>query len=249
MAASIKPDQHSPKSKTQQVREMFDKISGHYDFLNHFLSFGIDIAWRKKMVRMARRQAPEHILDIATGTGDQALLMAKKLAPKRIDAVDLSEKMMEIGQEKAAKKGFADTIFFQRADCQSLPFGHNTFDLVTISFGVRNFENLAQSLSEIHRVLKPGGLLLILEFSRPTSFPIKQLYSFYNGYILPFVGRIVSGDPKAYTYLPESIKAFPSGKRFINLLRADGFLATRFTPLTGGIATIYSGIKPQRVLK
>ncbi len=249
MAASIKPDQHSSKSKTQQVREMFDKISGHYDFLNHFLSFGIDVLWRKKMVHMAKKTGAKRILDIATGTGDQAIMMARRLHPDRIDAVDLSEKMMDIGREKARKKGFGDKIFFQKADCQSLPFDHNTFDLVTISFGVRNFENLAQSLSEIHRVLKPGGMLLILEFSRPTQFPVKQGYSFYTKYVLPLVGKIVSRDPRAYTYLPESIQAFPAGKNFINLLRSDGFLATRFTPLTGGIATIYSALKPRQELQ
>ena len=248
MGTTVKPYKDSDKSKTQQVRDMFDNISQHYDFLNHALSFGIDIIWRKSMVRIARKAYPGRFLDIATGTGDQAVMLAEKLHPQRIDAIDLSEKMMDIGRSKVTKKGLSDKIFFQRADCQSLPFDHNTFDLATISFGVRNFENLAQSLSEIHRVLKPGGMLLILEFSHPTAFHIKQLYSFYNKCILPAVGYVVSGDAKAYTYLPESIKAFPSGRNFINLLRVDGFLATRMTPMTGGIATIYSGIKaPEKV--
>ena len=149
-------------------------------------------------------------------------------------------------REKVKKEGLEELIHFQKADCQSLPFEHNTFDIVTISFGVRNFENLAQSLSEIHRVLKPGGLLLILEFSHPRSFPIKQAYSFYNKCILPLIGFIVSGDKRAYTYLPESIKAFPSGKNFANILRTNDFIATRFTSMTGGIATIYSGIKGKK---
>ena len=246
---TITPDPGSSRSKTQQVREMFDRISGHYDFLNHFLSWGIDVLWRKKLVKIAQPARGGRILDIATGTGDQAIMLAEKLAPQRIDAVDLSEKMMDFGREKVRKKGLEEKIFFQRADCQSLPFGHNTFDLATVSFGVRNFENLAQSLSEIHRVLKPGGMLLILEFSYPTRFPIRQLYTFYTRYILPAVGRIVSHDVRAYTYLPESIRAFPAGRSFTNILRADGFLATRFLPLTGGIATIYSALKPRQELR
>ena len=244
MTAQIKPYGDKKKSKTAEVREMFDKISPHYDFLNHFLSFGIDRYWRRKLVNIASRAPHARILDIATGTGDQAIRLAKRISPERIDAVDLSEKMMEIGRKKVAKEGLDEVIFFQKADCQSLPFEFNTFDIVTVSFGVRNFENLAQSLSEIHRVLKPGGLLLILEFSNPTAFPIKQGYNFYNKCVLPAIGYLVSGDAKAYTYLPESIKAFPSGKNFINFLRSDGFLATRFNSMTGGIATIYSGIKP-----
>lgn len=247
--ASITPDPGSSRSKTQQVRDMFDKISGRYDFLNHFLSLGIDVLWRKKMVRIARTTGARRILDIATGTGDQAIMLTQRLHPERVDAVDLSEKMMDVGREKVRKKGLENRIFFQRADCQSLPFAHNTFDLATVSFGVRNFENLAQSLSEIHRVLKPGGMLLILEFSYPTRFPLKQLYGFYSRYILPLIGRIVSHDARAYTYLPRSIRAFPAGRRFTNLLRSDGFLATRFIPLTGGIATIYSALKPRQELR
>ncbi|MBO4962041.1 MAG: bifunctional demethylmenaquinone methyltransferase/2-methoxy-6-polyprenyl-1,4-benzoquinol methylase UbiE [Flavobacteriales bacterium] len=246
MSKSIVPYNDSKKSKTAQVRDMFDNISRKYDFLNHFLSFGIDHYWRARMVRIASREPHARVLDIATGTGDQAIRLAKKLSPQRIDAVDLSEKMMEVGREKVKKAGLEELIHFQKADCQSLPFEHNTFDIVTVSFGVRNFENLAQSLSEIHRVLKPGGLLLILEFSHPTSFPIKQLYSFYNKCILPLIGFIVSGDKRAYTYLPESIKAFPSGKNFANILRTNDFIATRFTSMTGGIATIYSGIKGKK---
>ena len=211
---TITPDPGSSRSKTQQVREMFDRISGHYDFLNHFLSWGIDVLWRKKLVKIAQPARGGRILDIATGTGDQAIMLAEKLAPQRIDAVDLSEKMMDFGREKVRKKGLEEKIFFQRADCQSLPFGHNTFDLATVSFGVRNFENLAQSLSEIHRVLKPGGMLLILEFSYPTRFPIRQLYTFYTRYILPAVGRIVSHDAPC-VHLPAGVHPrFPGRTQF-----------------------------------
>jgi len=237
MTRTVKP--YDPQgSKKHQIREMFNRISPRYDFLNHFLSAGIDYRWRNRLVRMMARQRPSTVLDIATGTGDLAILEAQKL-PARITAVDISEGMLQIAREKIKKKGLADRITLMTADAENLPFTSGSFEAVSVAFGVRNFENLERGLSEMARVLKPGGTAYILEFSQPRRFPFKQLYGFYARHILPRIGKLISGDPSAYTYLPESIAAFPYGNEMAVLLRHNGFREAVFYPLTFGISTLY----------
>jgi demethylmenaquinone methyltransferase/2-methoxy-6-polyprenyl-1,4-benzoquinol methylase len=230
--------------KKAQVADMFNSISPKYDLLNHVLSLGIDILWRKKAVRMLRRSqpAPGHILDVATGTGDFAI-EAMALKPGKITGIDISEGMLEVGRQKLEKMGLSRTISLQVGDSEALPFPDATFDAVIVAFGVRNFEHLEQGLSEIYRVLKQNGTLVVLEFSKPQAFPFKQLYNFYFRYILPTIGRIISKDHAAYTYLPESVQAFPYGQAFVNILQNLGFLSVTCTPVTFGISSIYMGQK------
>jgi demethylmenaquinone methyltransferase/2-methoxy-6-polyprenyl-1,4-benzoquinol methylase len=201
-------------SKKESVRVMFDDISPKYDFLNHLLSFGIDRLWRKKLVRMLGERKPVKVLDVATGTGDLAIAISS-LKPQKIVGIDISEKMLEIGRQKLTEKGLNQIITLQRADAEKIPFSDNSFDAITVAFGVRNYENLEMGLTEMHRVLRPGGVMLILEFSHPESFPMKQLYAIYSRYVIPVMGRIISGNSSAYTYLPQSVAAFPSGKAFL----------------------------------
>jgi len=217
---------------------MFDNIAGNYDFLNHFLSMGIDIYWRKRLVKRLIKQAPANILDVATGTGDLAIAMLKA-NPNKIVGIDISNGMLEVGRKKITEKGVENKITLQQADSENLPFEDNSFDAVSVSFGARNFENLEKGLSEMCRVLRPGGKLYILEFSQPTAFPFKQLYQFYFKYILPLVGKIVSKDNAAYTYLPESVGAFPYGKKLNNIIENCGYTNAKDYPLTMGIASIY----------
>ena len=198
MKDTVKPYKDSSLSKKEQVAEMFDNIAGNYDFLNHFLSMGIDIYWRKRLVKRLTKQAPKYILDVATGTGDLAIAMLKA-NPDKIIGIDISNGMLEVGRKKMKEKGLEDRITLQQADSENLPFEDNSFDAVSVSFGARNFENLEKGLTEMCRVLRPGGKLYILEFSQPTVFPFKQLYRFYFKYILPLVGKIVSKDKAAYT--------------------------------------------------
>lgn len=221
---------------------MFDRISGRYDFLNHFLSLGIDKGWRKKVVAIAQSQNPETILDIATGTGDQAIALSA-LKPKKVTGLDISSGMLDVGRMKIAKLGLSELIDMKLGDSEDIPFEDNSFDVITVSFGVRNFENLRKGLSEMYRVLKPGGKAIILEFSQPQKFPMKQMYGLYSKRILPVVGGAISKDKSAYTYLPESVEAFPYGSDFTSLLEDIGYTATKDTPVTFGIASIYEGTK------
>ena len=238
----VLPYKDKNQGKKEQVAEMFNNISKKYDFLNHFLSLGIDILWRKKAISLLKDDAPKTILDIATGTGDFAI-EALKLNPDKIVGVDISKGMLEVGKKKMAKLGHDQMIELQLGDSERLLFDDNKFDAVIVAFGVRNFENLEKGLTDMFRVLKPNGKVVILEFSRPTVFPFKQLYSFYFKAILPLIGKIVSKDDSAYTYLPESVQQFPDGKDFMGILSKIGFKETKCTSLTFGISSIYTGIK------
>ena len=229
-------------SKKEQVAKMFDNISPKYDFLNHFLSVGIDIYWRKKAIKLLRNNNPKLILDIATGTGDFAI-EALRLSPDKVIGVDISAGMLKYGQEKINKLGLGNKIELLLGDSEKLNFEDNTFDAITVSFGVRNFENLEKGLTDMFRVLKPGGKTIILEFSKPKAFPMKQLYNFYFKNILPVVGKLFSKDNTAYTYLPESVNAFPDGEDFLKVFEKSGFKLTKCIPLTFGISSIYIGEK------
>ena len=230
------------ESKKIKVRNMFDGIAHKYDFLNHLLSLHIDKSWRKKAVNFLQHEHPKTILDVATGTADFAI-EALSLNPQQITGIDISEKMLEQGKTKIIKNKFENKIRLLVGDCEDLSFANESFDAVTVGFGVRNFENLEKGLSEIYRVLKRGGTVVILEFSIPQSFPVKQLYHFYFLKILPFFGKVISGHKNAYHYLPESVKEFPAGKNFISKLAESGFVNNKCTPLTFGIASIYTGKK------
>lgn len=222
---------------------MFNNISKTYDFLNHFLSLGIDIIWRKKAIGELKQDKPQLILDVATGTGDFAFEALQILKPERITGVDISSGMLEIAAEKIKKRGLGDKFEVKLGDSEKLLFNDNSFDAVTVAYGVRNFENLEKGLSDMLRVLKPGGKVVVLEFSKPKSFPIKQLYSFYFHYVTPAIGKIFSKDNSAYKYLPESVEAFPDGKRFTDLMEKVGYRNTKNRPLAFGICSIYTGIK------
>jgi demethylmenaquinone methyltransferase/2-methoxy-6-polyprenyl-1,4-benzoquinol methylase len=233
---------YSPEgSKREQVEQMFDNISPKYDLLNRLFSMGIDQGWRRKVVRLLGREPVEHLLDVATGTADLAILGATKA--KRVTGVDISEGMLGHGRTKVAKRGLEQRIVLQRADSESLPFADNTFDAVTVAFGVRNFEHLEKGMREMQRVLKPNGRLFVLEFSKPMKAPMKQLFRFYFHRVMPAVGRTVSKDSAAYTYLPKSVDAFPEGQAFLDILAKAGLREGKAEPLTGGIATLYKGRK------
>ncbi len=232
------------EGKKHEVEAMFNSIASRYDFLNHFLSAGIDHRWRKKAIQLAGAHQPKTILDVATGTGDLAIAAAA-LKPEKITGIDIAEKMIAIGRKKVAEKNLDELISFETGDSENLRFGDGSFDAVMVAFGVRNFENLEKGLSEMFRVLNKNGVVVILEFSKPTIFGIKQLYSFYFRYILPFLGRRISGNASAYTYLPDSVAEFPAGKRFVKILEDTGFSLTYYKQLSFGIATIYTGIKKQ----
>ena len=241
-AEQVKPYGDSSKSKKEEVAEMFNNISAKYDFLNHFLSLGIDKLWRKKAVKMLRSVNPTRILDIATGTGDFAL-ESLVLKPTQIVGLDISSGMLEHGRVKMKKKGVDHIITMQQGDSEDIPYEDNYFDGLTVGFGVRNFENLEKGLGEMLRVVRPGGKLIILEFSKPKKFPIKQLFAFYSNNIIPILGKSISKDSNAYTYLPESVAAFPEGKDFENILAKVGYKDISSTLVSGGIATIYAGTK------
>ncbi|MGJ3234299.1 bifunctional demethylmenaquinone methyltransferase/2-methoxy-6-polyprenyl-1,4-benzoquinol methylase UbiE [Marivirga sp.] len=239
---TVLPYKDKETGKKQQVADMFDNISHKYDFLNHFLSLGIDIRWRKKAIKLLKEIQPKQILDIATGTGDFAI-EALKLNPDHVTGVDISEGMLNVGREKLKKRKLDDRITLSSGDSENLPFEDNKFDAIIVAFGVRNFENLEKGLAEMFRVLSPGGKVVVLEFSKPKSFPFKQLYNFYFKNILPTLGKTISKDNAAYTYLPESVKSFPDGKDFTSILDKLGFKNTECKPLTFGISSIYTGIK------
>ena len=217
---------------------MFDNIAPRYDFLNHFLSLGIDKLWRKKAIRILSGYKTDYILDVATGTGDFAVAAAK-LKPRKIIGFDLSEQMLSVGRDKVIRLGLNDLIEFRKGDSEDMPFVDGQFDAITVAFGVRNFENLENGLKEFFRVLKSNGVAIILEFSKPRYFPMKQFYLFYFFKILPFIGRLVSKDSSAYSYLPASVMAFPDDQKFISVLQNVGFSNCRQIRLTFGIATIY----------
>ncbi|NPA44366.1 MAG: bifunctional demethylmenaquinone methyltransferase/2-methoxy-6-polyprenyl-1,4-benzoquinol methylase UbiE [Chlorobi bacterium] len=221
---------------------MFDNIAHKYDFLNHFLSMNIDKIWRKKSIKFLSKNA-KTILDVATGTGDFAIQIQKSLNPEKIIGIDISTGMLKVGEEKVKKKNLSDIISFQEGDSENIQFPDNHFDAATVAFGVRNFENLQKGLSEMYRVLKPEGELVVLEFSRPEKFPIKQLYNFYFKNILPTVGRVFSKDNSAYTYLPASVDAFPYGEKFLAKMKETGFKNIKEKKLTFGISSIYYGKK------
>lgn len=232
----------SDESKKEQVATMFNNIAPKYDFLNHFFSMGTDILWRKKAIKMLKADQPKVILDLATGTGDFAF-EALALNPDRIIGMDISEGMLDVGREKVKKRGHSAKIELKYGDSAELPLETESIDALTIGFGVRNFENLEKGLGEMLRVLKPGGKAVILEFSKPTSFPIKQLYYFYFKNIMPILGKMVSKDSAAYSYLPESVQAFPEGQAFLDILSRVGYKEVKARRVTGGIATIYVGRK------
>jgi demethylmenaquinone methyltransferase / 2-methoxy-6-polyprenyl-1,4-benzoquinol methylase len=242
IAMQVTPYKEDQKSKKEQVADMFNNISRRYDLLNHLLSFGIDIYWRKQAVKLLKKETPSIILDVATGTGDFAI-EALACNPEKIIGVDIAQSMLDIGKEKINKRGLQDKIELKYGDSEKLPFLENNFDAVIVSYGVRNFEDLEKGLGEMFRVLKPDGIVVIVEFSKPSGFPFKQLYNFYFHYILPVVGRMVSKDRAAYKYLPESVNAFPDGKRFLDYLKKAGFKNTEWIPQTFGISSIYTGKK------
>lgn len=239
---TVVPYKEERSGKKEQVARMFNNISRRYDFLNHLLSLGIDRGWRKKAVRFLEPLNPQIILDVATGTGDFAL-QSLSLHPQKVVGVDISEGMLDIGRKKIERRQLSHKIELTTGDSENLQFPDDTFDAVTVGFGVRNFEDLHKGLAEIRRVLKPGAMLVVLEFSRPRAFPMRQLYNFYFKNILPGLGRLISSDKSAYTYLPESVEAFPDGKDFEDILRKVGFKETACKPLTFGISTIYTARK------
>jgi demethylmenaquinone methyltransferase/2-methoxy-6-polyprenyl-1,4-benzoquinol methylase len=242
MSKDVKPYKDSEVEKKKQVEQMFDNISGNYDGLNRVISFGIDLKWRRKVIEMVKKTNPKYILDVATGTGDLAIAMADSDAEKII-GLDISAGMLQVGKDKIQKKELNTRIEMVQADSENLPYPDHTFDAITVAFGVRNFENLEKGLSEIYRVLSPGGIFVVLETSVPTKFPFKQGYRVYSNYILPIIGKLFSKDKSAYQYLSESASVFPYGEKFNNILRKTGFTEVENLPQTFGVSTIYSATK------
>lgn len=240
---NVKPYEQSKDAKKKQVSNMFNNIAPYYDMLNHLLSLGVDKGWRKKMIKILNDQSHDLIVDVATGTADVAIAMAKTLKVDKIVGIDIAQQMLDIGSRKIEKAQLSKKISLEWGDSENLRFENNTVSAVTVAFGVRNFENVNAGLSEMYRILQPGGKVVILEFSKPGVFPLKQLYHFYFKRILPVVGRITSKDKKAYSYLYESVQAFPDGTDFTLLLDQTGFTKTTWKPLTFGICSIYTGIK------
>jgi demethylmenaquinone methyltransferase/2-methoxy-6-polyprenyl-1,4-benzoquinol methylase len=242
--ASHKPPIGEVEGKKREVESMFDAIAPKYDLLNRTLSLGIDKVWRTQAVKMAGRaldRPPRRILDVATGTADLAV-EALKLGPDRVIGVDIAEEMLAVGRDKLRERRLDHRITLQRGDAEDLEFADGSFDLVLVAFGVRNFENLGRGLEELHRVLRPGGVLVVLEFSQPRAFPMRQLYGVYSRHVLPRVGRTVSGDSGAYDYLPESIQAFPDGDDFLGVMDEAGFGGLKQKRLTFGVASLYRGV-------
>lgn len=239
---NIKPYTKDGK-KSEQVEQMFDNIAPAYDKLNHTLSMGIDRSWRKKAINTLRPFQPRKMMDVATGTGDFAILACQELQPDSLIGTDISEGMMNVGREKVKQVHLSDKITFVREDCTALSFADETFDAVTVAFGIRNFEGLDKGLSEMCRVLKPGGHLVILELTTPDRFPMKQLFNVYSKVVIPLLGKLISKDRSAYTYLPESIRAFPQGEIMQEVIQKAGFSQVTFQRLTFGICTLYVAIK------
>lgn len=242
MSDKIVKPYNTDRSKKEEVAEMFNNIAVKYDFLNHFLSLGIDHIWRYKAINELKEIKPQRILDLATGTGDFAIA-ALRLKPEQIIGMDISAGMLEVGKTKMLKKKYNHIIDMRLGDSENLPFEDNYFDALTVGFGVRNYENLEKGLSEMLRVVRPGGKLVILEFSKPKKFPIKQAFTFYSKYFIPFFGKRISKDEKAYAYLPESVAAFPEGSAFEDVLKKLHYQCVKSKLVSGGIATIYTGTK------
>ncbi len=240
---SIVPLKNSSLSKKQQVADMFDSIAFRYDFLNRFLSVGIDVWWRKTAIKQLASLQPQTILDVATGTADVALMTMEMLKPKKIIGIDISEGMLEIGRKKIAAKGLEDRIELQKGDSESINFDENTFDAISVAFGVRNYQNLSKGIEEMRRVLKPGGKLVILEFSKPKNVLFKVFYNLYMNIIAPGFGKMVAKNKDAYQYLNDSVQAFPEGEAFLTIMKNSGLTKTYSRSLTLGICTIYCGSK------
>jgi demethylmenaquinone methyltransferase/2-methoxy-6-polyprenyl-1,4-benzoquinol methylase len=240
---TIVPFKESDQSKKQQVAAMFDKIAFRYDFLNRFLSVGIDVSWRKKAIKQLQSLHPQNILDVATGTGDVAILTQKLLHPKKITGIDISQGMLDIGRKKIEKLGLQNEIELVKGDSETIAFPDNTFDAITVAFGVRNYQNLEKGLSEMLRVLKPGGKLVVLEFSRPKQFIFKAVYNMYMNTIAPGFGKLIAKNKDAYQYLNDSVQRFPEGEAFIDILKNVGYSSTYSKILTLGICSIYCGSK------
>ncbi len=240
---NITPYGGDPADKSRQVREMFDSIAPAYDFMNRAMTMGIDKLWRRRAVKLLRDCQHDDLLDIATGTGDLAIRLARELDPIAVTGVDLSEGMIEIGRAKVEKEGLSDVVTLGIGDCLLLPFTDASFDAVTCAYGVRNFADLEAGYREMHRVLRPGGNAVILELSTPTSTVVRPLYNIYTRHVIPTVGRLVSKDVRAYSYLPESIAAVPQGSDMTAIMLRVGFSAARAIPLTFGVCTIYEGVK------
>lgn len=231
------------EAKGKQVEQMFDSIAHSYDLLNHLLSMGIDKHWRRAAINSLKPFAPRKMLDVATGTGDFAIMSAKELRPESLLGVDLSEGMMNVAREKVKKEGLEQTISFQQEDCMQLSFPDDSFDALTVAYGIRNFEDLDHGLREMRRVLKPSGRLVIIELTSPQRFPMKQLFWLYSHVLMPLVGKIVSHDSKAYTYLPATMEAFPQGEVMSEILKKAGFTDIRFKRFTFGLSTLYTAAK------
>ena len=242
MSKKITPYKTSSLGKKEQIAQMFDNISQNYDGLNRLISFGIDVNWRKKVIKIVSEAKPNKVLDIATGTGDLAIMMSK-FSPEKIIGLDISKGMLNIGKQKIENKGLTGKIEMVLGDSENIPFDDNYFEAITVSFGVRNFENLDKGLKEIFRVLKPGGVFVVLETAVPTKTPFKQGYNFYTKCILPLLGRFFSKDKQAYSYLSESANSFPFGQVFNNILEKNGFSNCRDIPVTFGVASIYTATK------
>jgi demethylmenaquinone methyltransferase/2-methoxy-6-polyprenyl-1,4-benzoquinol methylase len=240
---AVVPFKGSGESKKKQVENMFDKIAFRYDFLNSFLSAGIDVSWRKKAIRELVSLQPKNILDVATGTGDFAITSYTILKPEKITGIDISERMMEVGRKKILKLGLEKHIQLLNGDSEAIFFKDGSFDAVTVAFGVRNFENLEKGLSEIYRVLKPGGKLVVLEFSKPSLPVVKNLYHFYMKFVTPNVGKLISKNNDAYQYLNDSVQQFPERETFIHILNQSGYRHSFYKTLSLGICTIYCGEK------
>lgn len=239
---SIKPYSNEG-AKGEQVERMFDQIAHSYDFLNHTLSLGIDRSWRKAAIDSLKPYAPQRILDVATGTGDFALMAVDRLQPQSLIGADLSEGMLSVGREKVERAGKSDIITLQKEDCMALSFEDNTFDAVTVAYGVRNFEDLDRGLREMLRVLKPGGRLVIIELTSPVRFPMKQLFWLYAHVWMPLVGKLVSRDSRAYSYLPATMEAFPQGEMMQGIIEKAGFQSVKFRRFTFGLSTLYTAEK------
>jgi menaquinone biosynthesis methyltransferase ubiE len=239
---SIKPYSNEG-AKGEQVERMFDQIAHSYDFLNHTLSLGIDRSWRKAAIDSLKPYAPQRILDVATGTGDFALMAVDRLQPQSLIGADLSEGMLSVGREKVERAGKSDIITLQKEDCMALSFEDNTFDAVTVAYGVRNFEDLDRGLREMLRVLKPGGRLVIIELTSPVRFPMKQLFWLYAHVWMPMVGKLVSRDSRAYSYLPATMEAFPQGEVMQGIIEKAGFQSVKFRRFTFGLSTLYTAEK------
>ena len=238
----IKPYDND-SGKGEQVEKMFDNIASRYDTLNHWMSFDIDKRWRKRAIMQLGEHSPKEILDIATGTGDFAIMTAKMLHPRRLVGADISEGMMDVGRKKVMAEGLADVVSFAKEDCMRLSFAEGSFDAVTAAFGIRNFADLERGLSEMYRVLRPGGHLCVVELTHPVRFPMKQLFKVYSHTILPTYGRLISKDRKAYEYLTATIEAFPQGETMMEILTRVGFRSSSFTRMTFGICTMYNAVK------